>query len=348
MKPSHARGLEHAAAERVRDARHVPRAPRRAGPARRARESRAQLDRIAEVVVEPPQDRVHALQARERLQVDVVAAHGEVVPLDERQAEMTREVRVLEVRLVERAGRQHDGERRLVRRGWRQQPIAQAGEERADERPHLISPSELGKDARDDLPVLERIARTGRRLRAIAEHPPAPVGRAREIDGVDVQPRAAGRAARRGRPQEVRMTERQLRRNDALREQLLRAVEIGEQRIEQLRPLRDARLDPPPLARRNEERQEIERPRTIAALRIGVDVVGDAVLDDEPARKLDAAARGIGPIDPQPLDQRAPVRADVALVIEQLVVAASLACIGVETARDIGDIAGSVTPGGRA
>jgi hypothetical protein len=40
----------------------------------------AQLDRVAEVVVEAAQDGVHALEARDGLEEDGVVAHREVLP----------------------------------------------------------------------------------------------------------------------------------------------------------------------------------------------------------------------------------------------------------------------------
>ena len=62
----------------------------------------AQLQRIAEVVVEAAQDHVHRLQAGERLQVDAAVAHGQVGAVDQREAPVPREERVLEVGLVVR------------------------------------------------------------------------------------------------------------------------------------------------------------------------------------------------------------------------------------------------------
>ena len=74
----------------------------------------AQFERIAEVVVEAPQDGVHAAQSAERLEEHGVAAHREVVALDQRHAELAREIGVLEIGLVVGAGREDDGERRFV------------------------------------------------------------------------------------------------------------------------------------------------------------------------------------------------------------------------------------------
>jgi hypothetical protein len=70
-------------------------------PARSAQQTRhaqrrvaAQLERIAEVVVEAAQDGMHAAQSTERLEEHRVAAHREVVPFDQRHAELARQVGV--------------------------------------------------------------------------------------------------------------------------------------------------------------------------------------------------------------------------------------------------------------
>ena len=118
------------------------------------------------------------------------------------------------------------------------------------------------------------------------------------------------------------MAERQLGRDVTFGQQPLRAIEVGQQRVQQPRALRDAGFDGLPFGGRQHERQRIQRPGPIGALRVGVDVVGDAVLDDEPARQLERAAHGVGRIvGAQPVDERPPVRAHRALRIVQLVVA---------------------------
>ena len=77
--------LEHARAERVGE-HHVaaPRAFGQAGDAERG--VGAQLERVAIVVVLAAHDRVHALQAVDRLQPDAVVAHRQVAALDQRQS----------------------------------------------------------------------------------------------------------------------------------------------------------------------------------------------------------------------------------------------------------------------
>ena len=88
------------------------------------------------------------------------------------------------------------------------------------------------------------------------------------------------------------MTERDLGRQRALREQLLLSVEIGEHRVQERARCATPDLDAPPLLRGQEIRQRIEDPRTVAALLVGVHVVGDAVLDDHAPRELGGAPRG--------------------------------------------------------
>jgi hypothetical protein len=77
--------LEHAAAERVGE-RDAPRAHHGQQPCHAERGVAAQLERIAVVVVEAPQDRVHAAQAASSVfSQTVIAADGEVAALDQRK-----------------------------------------------------------------------------------------------------------------------------------------------------------------------------------------------------------------------------------------------------------------------
>lgn len=118
------------------------------------------------------------------------------------------------------------------------------------------------------------------------------------------------------------MAEHQLGRQQAFGNQLLRAVEIGQHAVEQGRTLRHAGGDLLPLVSGDQVGQQVEFPRAISAIRVGIDVVGNAVFLDLPRQHgltlrqvLRAAAR-------QLLVQTAPVRAHVALGVEQFVVGA--------------------------
>jgi hypothetical protein len=54
---------------------------------------------------------MHAAKTAKRFQIHRVAAHGEVMTLHERHAELAREIGVLEIGFVVRARREDDGKR---------------------------------------------------------------------------------------------------------------------------------------------------------------------------------------------------------------------------------------------
>ena len=122
------RALQQAAAERVGH-RHVARA-QRLDQARHA-EHRvvAQFQRVAKIVVHAAQDHIHAVEAAQGFQKDAVVAHGQVLALDEHVAEVAREIGLLEIGFVVRAGREHDdaGIVRLARRETRPACFAPRG-----------------------------------------------------------------------------------------------------------------------------------------------------------------------------------------------------------------------------
>jgi len=115
-------------------------------------------------------------------------------------------------------------------------------------------------------------------------------------------------------------------------EQPLRPVQIREQRIEHARALHDTFLDLAPFILRDDEGQWIKCPRPVGALRIGVDVVGDAVLDDQTPREFERAARAIVRlIGGQTFNERSPVRTHGALCIEKFIVAARIRGVACKT-----------------
>ncbi len=59
----------------------------------------------------------------------------------------------------------------------------------------------------------------------------------------------------------------------------------------------------------------------IFAFRVGVHVVRDAVLDDQPAGELGAPLGRLRTVADEPLEELAPVRTDVSGNVEELVVA---------------------------
>ncbi|MCY1346301.1 hypothetical protein D9M69_323840 [compost metagenome] len=207
--------LQHAAAQRVGH-QHAA-APHRGEQARHAEGGvGAQLQRVAEIVVEAAQHRVHALQAAEGLQVQGIVAHRQVVALDQREAELTGEIQVLEVGFVEAPGGQQHHQRRVAVAGRLAAEGLLQGAEVAGQVLHAQVAVQLGEGARDDLPVLQRVAGAGRRLGAVGEHLPAAVDVTGEVHRVAVQEHPADRLHALARPEEVGMAEHQLAGQQAL------------------------------------------------------------------------------------------------------------------------------------
>jgi len=115
----------------------------------------------------------------------------------------------------------------------------------------------------------------------------------------------------------------QRRRQQALGEQSLFAVEVGQHRVHQRGTLGDRRRNLGPFVGRDDQRQRVERPRTIGTLGVGINVVGDAVfLDaaiDEGQALVHLFRRGAVEV----LEELLPVRPHLAARAEHFVVAAA-------------------------
>ena len=249
----------------------------------------AQFERIAEVIVLAAHDDIDGKQPAQRFQEHAVVAHREIAALDQRVAEVAGEKGVFEIGLVIRTRRQQHDARILTLLGHQPfQRVAIALKE-IREPADVRFAEHVGQHARGHQPVFERVARARRRLRAIREHPPLPVGRARQIGCVGVQVNASRRLDPPARPQKRRIRKHQFGGQQPFAQQALLPVQIGKNQVEQRRSLDDACLDGLPLGRLHHQRDRIERPGARGALRIAIDVVGNAVVVDEPAAFLPAA-----------------------------------------------------------
>ena len=210
--------------------------------------------------------------------MDLVVAHGEVGALDEEQAEIARQVGMLEIGLAERARREQADARvgALGKRG-------KAGAERLEEGRQALdvhAPVEFGEGARQCVPVFERIAGPGRRLRAVAEHPPAAVGPAADVGGIELEVAAARRLDAVKRAEELAAAGDHRRRQRAFGDQAAGPVDVGKHGLQKLGALRDAGSDLLPLALGDDEGDVRERPfalrRAHALGVIAPRAVGDA------------------------------------------------------------------------
>ena len=148
---------------------------------------------------------------------------------------------------------------------------------------------QLRQDAGRDQPVGQRVARARGNLRAVGNHPPAAVRRARKVRGVKVQELAARHADVVARPQKIRLPEHQRRGQPARTNEFLLAVAIRQDAIEQRRALDQPGFERPPLPGRDQKRQRVKFPGPLHSARVAINVVGDPLLAHEPLAGVPAA-----------------------------------------------------------
>ena len=153
------------------------------------RRVRTQHQRVAPVVVHPPQHPMHGLQSLHGLEVEMLAAHGQVPALHQGQAQVARQVGLLEPGLAIGPRRQEHDAGRVTPGGLArgslqriQQPLVAAGDVL---HPHL--PKDVGKLRRDQEAVVQHIPQARRPLGTLGDNPPAAIGPASDIKGHDQQ-----------------------------------------------------------------------------------------------------------------------------------------------------------------
>ncbi len=182
-----------------------------------------------------------------------VTAHSKIVALHQQEPEIARQRRVFEIGFAERAGgKQPDAG--LVAVGAGTQTIAERFEKRRQPL-DIHRFVERREGARQHQPVFKGIARARGRLRAVAEHPPAPVRTAADIGRIDVEVSATGRLDAAHRTQIFGTTCDRRGRDRALRDQPAIAVEVAQHQLQQLCPLDDTFAQLLPLGFVDQQRQ---------------------------------------------------------------------------------------------
>ena len=119
---------------------------------------------------------MHTAQSVDSLEPDLAVAHQQVMAFDQREPEIARQQRVLGIGLIEGAGReQHRQVGTVTLWGQATQRVAQ-GREKAGNPLGMQVAKQTRKNARNDQPVFDRIARTRGGLRAIGNRPPLAIG----------------------------------------------------------------------------------------------------------------------------------------------------------------------------
>ncbi len=198
------------------------------------------------------------------------------------------------------------------------QGVAEAAEE-AGEPMDIHLAIDVRQCARGGDAVLQRKAGAGRRLGAVAQHPPFAVGPAAELEGAEMQEMPAGRLHADQRSQELRAGGDQARRQQAVGDQAVFAVDVGDDRLEQFGALHQPGGDRLPFALIDQQRYMSKRPGALG----GTNLVVDAVIDAGIAQILIGAGKAarqlLRPQCVERIDQRFPDGAHGAFGVDHLV-----------------------------
>ena len=178
---------------------------------------RAKFQRIGESGVHAPPQHADRLEAGHGANHQPAVGDGQVLALQQHDAEIAGDIGVFEIGLVERPRRQ-DGDAAEWLGGHGGQRIAEPPEE-AGQPVDMHVAIDIRQGARRGDAVFQREAGAGRRLHAVAQHPPFAIRPAAEFEGAEMQEMAAGRLDAGERPQIFRARRDQAGRQDALLDQ---------------------------------------------------------------------------------------------------------------------------------
>ena len=234
-----------------------------------------EMNGIQEVVVDPAVDDVHRNQPVGRAHADPSGLRDQVASLHEAHPHQPRQQRVLEVRRVVGARRQHH-DRRVAHTGRRTGPQGreQLGgvlRDRAD----AVVRERLGQPGRHRAPVRHHVRDTGRDAHIVLEHPEVTVGVADQVDAGDVHTHPRGRVDALRGAQEVRAAGDDTARDHTVVEHLTLAVDIGEECFKRPNSLCHASFHPRPCLVVDEARDDVDRERAF----LTTDVEGDALVE---------------------------------------------------------------------
>ena len=191
-----------------------------------------------------------ALEPARGAHVQHVVAHDQVGGLDQLDAHLARQERVLEVRRVGRPGRPHDDRRLALRRRRHRAQRAQQQLRVVVDRAHAVGGEQLGHEPRHRRAVLEHVGDARGDAHVVLDHLPRAVAVAHEVAAGDVRVDAARRADAVNGAREVRAGGHQPPRHEALAHDLARVVDVVDEVVERADALREAALDVAPFLAR--------------------------------------------------------------------------------------------------
>jgi hypothetical protein len=153
----------------------------------------AEHNRIEECIVDAAVHHVDALQPARGAHVDNVFVDDQVASLDELDAHLSSQERVLEVRRVEDTGREHDDGRAVTSGRWRDvAQRAQQGTAVVVDGAHVLRAEEHRQHLGHRRAVLEHVADAARVAHVVLEHAIGAVAVAHEVDAGDEAARTVG------------------------------------------------------------------------------------------------------------------------------------------------------------
>ena len=304
-----------------------------------------ELHGIEEIVVDAAVDDVDPALPLGGAHVDDVVPAEQVGALDQFDAHLPGQQRVLEVGGVERSRGQHDhgGVRDVGRRRVAQG--AQQVRRVVVDRTHPVGAEQVGKHPGHHPAVLHDVGDPRRRAQVVLEDPEGALGVADDVDAGDVDADPVGRGDPGRFAVEVLAGTDQSPRDDPVAQDLLVAVDVVEEPLEGDHALGDPALQLGPLGRRDHPGDQVQRER---ALLLAGQRECDALVDEGPAQRLGAGSEFVGPGRGEFGVDALVGGSDVALPVEHLVVRAVVGTEFAVAAEDVGVVRGSRSRGGRS
>ncbi len=223
----------------------------------------AKLKRIGFFIERAAQNDIDRQQSAQRFQTNIRSANREVATFDERVAQVASQVRVLKVAGAARSsGKEHDAGIVAMLAGERLQRVAER-DEKAGQPLDMETVEIGGQDARGNDAILKGQSRSRKPLRVVGENAPLAVCAACEGAGIHVKEDVARRGDAVARQKKRPLAENNLRRQQSLANQVLRAVQVDQDQIKQVRALGERVGQRIPFALGQQQRQGVELPETI-------------------------------------------------------------------------------------
>ena len=237
----------------------------------------AEGERVDEVVVDAAVDHIDLPHARGGAHVDGVVVHGEVAALDQGHAHQPRQIGVLVIGRVVDAG--------VSTTTWglgRQSPamlfsVRQQQVGIALDRPHARAAEGARKGAARGLAVGQHVADAGRHAEVVLQHEELARRPSDEVAAADVHIGLVRHIEVLHLPAIGRRAEDEVARHDAGGEDLLVAIDVGQEEVKRAQALDQALLDLVPLVGGNDPREEVGGDDLFGGTVGAVDGEGDAL-----------------------------------------------------------------------